>query len=77
MTTNRMHRRRARRARAVRHCLDRYHQQVRIEEELRALLSPLRQSTSPLLLPSSYPSWACGPDMRGAGPAEEMTKWHI
>lgn len=45
MTTNRMHRRRARRARAVRHCLDRYHQQVRIEEELSRLLStvPLRQ----------------------------------
>lgn len=56
MTTNRMHRRRARRARAVRHCLDRYHQQVRIEEELRALLSPLRQpprGLSPFKTPSS------------------------
>jgi len=39
MTTNRMHRRRARRARAVRHCLVRCHQQARIEEELRALLA--------------------------------------
>ena len=47
MTTNRMHRRRARRARAVRHCLDRYHQQARIEEELRALLT---RSDSPQVL---------------------------
>jgi len=44
MTNNRMRRRRLRRARAVRHCLDRYHQQVRIEEELSRLLPPLRQS---------------------------------
>ena len=39
MTHNRQSRRRARRARAVRHCLDRYHQQARIEEELSRLLA--------------------------------------
>ena len=44
MTNNRMRRRRLRRSRAVRHCLDRYHQQVRIEEELSRL--PLPRSDS-------------------------------
>ena len=44
MTNNRMRRRRLRRSRAARHCLDRYHQQVRIEEELSRLLPPLRHS---------------------------------
>ena len=45
MTNNRMRRRRLRRARAVHHALDRYHQQLKIEEELNALLLvPLRQS---------------------------------
>ena len=44
MTANRMRRRRLRRARAARHCLDRYHQQVRIEEELSRL--PLPRSDS-------------------------------
>lgn len=34
MTHGRMRRRQLRRARAVRHCLDRYHRQLEIEEEL-------------------------------------------
>ncbi len=41
MTHGRMMRRRERRARAVRHALDRFHKQLRIEEELNRLLSPL------------------------------------
>ena len=51
MTNNRMRRRRLRRSRAVRHCLDRYHQQVRIEEELNALPLPRSDSLRGLYLP--------------------------
>ena len=53
MTTNRMRRRRLRRARAVRHCLDRYHHQVRIEEELSRLPLPRSDSLREVYLPSN------------------------
>ena len=61
MTANRMRRRRLRRARAVRHCLDRHHQQVRIEEELNALPLPRSDSLWGLYLPAiSLPSLEAG-----------------
>lgn len=62
MTHNRQSRRRARRARAVRHCLDRYHQQARIEEELSRLLPAPTVSERHISLQT--PSSSRRPDMR-------------
>ncbi len=78
MTTNRMHRRRARRARAVDRCLLRYYRQKRIEEEVDRLLLARSDSLREVYLPL-LPSSSRRPDMRGrwSGLAEEMTKWHI
>jgi len=80
MTTNRMHRRRARRARAVDRCLLRYYRQKRIEEEVDRLLLPLDRFAirpAPTVAERSIffqsPPTSQGPDMRGrwSGLAEE------
>lgn len=75
MTHGRMRRQKQRRARAVRHSLDRYHQQLRIEEELDRLLSPLRQSPSGLSPSNPFILSEAGNAGPVVGLAEEMKKW--